>query len=92
MSGREIPPDAGTAPPFDPLETPGPEQTGSGDGYSGQEYDNKGQRAWREGQDDEVASDGEVRGSGVSAGGGNMLEEYDSDVATGGGERPREGD
>jgi hypothetical protein len=92
VSGRDIPPDAGRAPPFDPLETPGPEDTGAGAGYSGQEYDNAGQRQWRADQDDEVAPDGEVRGSGVSAGGGNMKEEYDGDVATGGGERPPEGD
>ncbi|MEG3150109.1 hypothetical protein U1769_09435 [Sphingomonas sp. ZT3P38] len=62
---------------------------GTGDGYSGQEYDSKGQQAWRDEQEKHtVDPSGEVHGSGAGAGGGNDGEDYDSDSAAGSGTAP----
>lgn len=65
MSGhRDIEPDNGRSPPFakpDPLLG----AIGTGEGYSGQEYDSVGQAEWRAAERDrEVAPTGEAQGSG----------------------------
>jgi len=62
---------------------------GTGQGYSGQEYDSNGQQAWRDEQKKHaVDPSGEVHGSGTGAGGGNDGEDYDSDSAAGSGHLP----
>jgi hypothetical protein len=60
-------------------------EVGTGDGYSGQEYDSRGQREWRAEQERQsIDPSGTVHGSGAGAGGGNDVEDYDSDSASGG--------
>jgi hypothetical protein len=59
-------------------------EIGTGEGYSGQEYDSAGQAAWRVEQTrHNVPADGVVRGSGVGAGGGNPGEDFDIDTPAG---------
>jgi len=83
----DIGPDNGVRPSF---ATPIDErlgEIGTGDGYSGQEYDSAGQAEWRAEQERRNASaDGVVRGSGAGAAGGNPGEDFD--VATTGGADP----
>ena len=79
------PPEAGKRPPHVPAGS-GIGEAGTGGGYSGQEYDSRGQQAWREEQEKgAVDPSGEVHGSGAGAGGGNEGEDYDSDSAAGDG-------
>ncbi len=84
------PPEAGKRPPQSaPATGIGIGEVGTGSGYSGQEYDSKGQRAWRAEQAKHtVDPSGEVQGSGAGAGGGNEGEDYDSDSAAGSGAAP----
>lgn len=79
------PPEAGKRPPHAKAGSDIGE-VGTGDGYSGQEYDSRGQQAWRDEQAKHAVNpSGEVHGSGAGAGGGNEGEDYDSDSAAGGG-------
>ena len=60
---------------------------GTGQGYSGQEYDSVGQEEWRRKQEERTApADGAVHGSGAGAGSGDASEDYD--VGTPGGAAP----
>ena len=84
---KDIASEAGKRPPFArPIDAEAGKQVGTGQGYSGQEYDGAGQAAWRAEQERHaLPSDGEVQGSGAGAGGGNPGEDYDSDAAAGDG-------
>ena len=80
MDDKDIPPAAGKRPPQ--AEAPDPKlgTIGTGDDYSGQEYDSPGQAEWREeDRARSVPADGVVRGSGV----GGTREEYDPATSTG---------
>jgi hypothetical protein len=78
-----LPPEAGKRPAQARSGT-GIGEVGTGDGYSGQEYDSRGQQAWREEQEKPALDpSGAVHGSGAGAGGGNEGEDYDSDSAAG---------
>jgi hypothetical protein len=82
------PPEAGKRPP-QAAPDPGIGEIGTGAGYSGQEYDSKGQQAWREQQATLIIDpSGQVHGSGAGAGGGSEGEDYDSDSAAGSGGAP----
>ena len=80
----DIGPDNGVRPSF---STPIDERLGkigTGDGYSGQEYDSAGQAEWRAEQKRRNApADGVARGSGAGAGGGNPGEDFDVDTPGG---------
>ncbi|MGN6376828.1 MAG: hypothetical protein ACTHMG_14930 [Sphingomonas sp.] len=79
-SDKDIPPAAGKLPPQSEGPEPRRGAVGTGDGYSGEEYDSAGQVEWRdEDRTKRVPPDGEVRGSGV----GGAREEYDPGTATG---------
>jgi hypothetical protein len=84
---NDIPPEAGERPPFDrPVDAEAESQVGTGEGYSGQEYDSAGQAEWRAEQArHQLPASGEVHGSGAGAGGGNPGEDYDSDSTAGDG-------
>jgi len=80
MGEKDIPPDAGKRPLQ--AEEPDPEigKIGTGDDYSGQEYDSPGQAEWRKQERAKsMPADGTVRGSGV----GGEREEYDPATSTG---------
>lgn len=82
----DLPTDAGVrSPGTRPEDTPTPEEAGTGPGYSGQEFDQAGQRRWRE-QDGgrRLPPDG-AAGSGAGAGGGAPGEDYDADAQGGSG-------
>ena len=81
----DIPAEAGKRPRFAEPGNPGAAaDVGTGDGYSGQEYDSAGQAQWRAGQQRQsLAQDGAVHGSGAGAGGGNPGEDYDADAPGG---------
>lgn len=88
MTDSILPPDNGKRAPIARVgEAPKLGEVGTGDGYSGQEYDSKDQARWRADQE-ALQRDGEVRGSGAGAGGGNPGEELDSDSANGDGSVP----
>lgn len=82
----DIPKDAGVrSPGTRPGATPTPPAAGTGPGYSGQEYDQPGQQAWRDADGKErLPPDGAV-GSGSGAGGGAKDEDPDPDAAGGSG-------
>lgn len=82
----DLPPDNGVrSPGTRPDNTPAPKSVGTGAGYSGQEYDQPGQRAWRDADGAKrLPADGVV-GSGVGAGGGSPGEDLDEDAAGGSG-------
>ena len=81
---RDIGPDNGHRPPFAKPIDEGRGDVGTGDGYSGQEYDSDGQAAWRAEQAGaNLAPDGIARGSGAGAGGGHRGEDFDDDGAGG---------
>ena len=83
-SGKDIPPEAGKKPPYEKPEPPLGD-VGSGEGYSGQEYDGAEQAEWRDrDRARSVPRDGKVEGAGVGAGGGKAGEDYDLDDAGGG--------
>ena len=66
---RDIGPDNGQRPPFAKPIDEGRGAVGTGGGYSGQEYDLKGQAEWRAEQTRaNMAEDGVARGSGAGAG------------------------
>lgn len=74
---RDIPDDTGRAPPFAKSE-PRLGPVGTGDGYSGQEYDGDGQAAWREGDRRlGVSPDGAAHGT------GSPREEFDPETSGG---------
>lgn len=82
----DLPKDAGVrSPGTRPGETPAPADVGSGGGYSGQEYDQPGQKAWRDADGERRLPTDGVVGSGVGAGGGAEGEDFDSDAAGGNG-------
>lgn len=84
---RDIGPDNGRRPPFATPIRDGLGEVGTGEGYSGQEYDGAGQERWREEQQRRnLPADGGVLGSGVGAGGGDPGEDFD--IATPGGAVP----
>jgi hypothetical protein len=84
---RDIEPDNGHRPPFAKPMDEGRGKVGTGEGYSGQEYDSAGQAEWRAEQTrTNVSEDGVARGSGAGAGGGHAGEDFDVD--TPGGARP----
>ena len=61
---RDLLPDNGRAPPF---AKPDPKlgEVGTGEGYSGQEYDARGQKEWRAAEAQlRVSPNGEARGTG----------------------------
>ncbi|TPG42726.1 hypothetical protein EAH79_02335 [Sphingomonas koreensis] len=88
--GQDIPADNGRRPPYI-RPAPPTGKVGTGDGYSGQEYDSEGQALWRERDHARsVPKDGEVTGSGVGAGGGETGEDFDLDPQSGGGTMPGE--
>ncbi|KQS04000.1 hypothetical protein ASG11_06830 [Sphingomonas sp. Leaf357] len=81
---RDIPPDNGERPTFSTSIRKGLGDVGTGDGYSGQEYDSAGQSAWRaEQQRRNLPKNGGVAGSGIGAGGGQKGEDYDVDSPAG---------
>lgn len=83
----DIGPDNGRRPPFATPIQRGLGTVGTGSGYSGQEYDAAGQDEWRAEQERRnLPADGEVRGSGAGAGGGDPGEDFD--IATPGGATP----
>ena len=62
---RDIGPDNGHRPPFAKPIDEGRGDVGTGDGYSGQEYDSEGQQEWREADlAKQVSPDGLAHGSG----------------------------
>lgn len=76
----DIPPAAGKRPPREDQPDPQRGPVGTGEGYSGQEYDSVGQHEWREkDRAQSVPHDGEIKGSGV----GGEREEYDVGTSTG---------
>lgn len=81
------PPEAGKRPPFaQPVDREAGKEIGTDQTYSGQEYDSAGQAEWRAEQSRHaLPANGEVRGSGSGAGGGNPGEDYDSDPQAGDG-------
>lgn len=84
---RDIGPDNGRRPRFATPIRKGLGKVGTGEGYSGQEYDGAGQEKWRAAQERRnLPADGEVRGSGIGAGGGDPSEDFD--IATPGGAAP----
>jgi hypothetical protein len=86
MPDKDLPPDNGLrSPGTRPDDTPTPDAAGTGPGYSGQEYDQPGQRAWREADDERRLPVDGVIGSGVGAGGGAAGEDLDEDAAGGSG-------
>ncbi|WP_156363653.1 hypothetical protein [Sphingomonas sp. Leaf357] len=87
---RDVGPDAGQR---DPSTLPADTDrgtVGTGEGYSGQEFDSEGQAEWRKKEEHRnLPADGAVRGSGAGAGGGDPGEDYD--VGTPGGAAPGPG-
>ena len=81
---RDIGPDNGRRPPFAKPVDEDTGAVGTGTGYSGQEYDSKGQAEWRAEQSRaDLPHDGVARGSGAGAGGGHAGEDFDDDAAGG---------
>lgn len=85
MTEKNIPPESGKQASYAPATVEPPlGEIGTGEGYSGQEFDSKDQARWRDRQKAAAApEDGEVHGSGTGFGGGAGGEDYDSDSADG---------
>jgi hypothetical protein len=85
MTEKNIPSEAGEQAPYAPATVEPPlGAVGTGDGYSGQEYDSKDQARWRRDQEAAAApAGGDVHGSGTGIGGGAEGEDFDSDSAQG---------
>lgn len=82
----DLPKDAGVhSPGTRPDDTPTPADAGSGPGYSGQEYDQAGQQAWRGADGRKRLPPDGVIGTGAGAGGAAPGEDFDDDTAGGSG-------